>query len=442
MAIRLFYASVFFEGPKAFARTTQHRTEEEKMAVVIQPITGEWHGDYFYPTFSGVAQSYNFYPVGPMKAKEGIAHISMGLGKIVVEGGQAIRFCPKYPQIILQFAGVDEILKNAQQFFYAIKKGSALGLLGATENDDVIRREVSDAIHEGPLKFVASSYSPQDHLIRDIVPTGKGTVPVITFANILKYHQLPIPELIGRVLEIGKKGFGCDVEIEFAVNVSSDPKVKSRFTLLQTRPLTTTHENYNVDITEDDIKNSICYSTNALGKTLSTEIKDIVFVKPELFAGKNTIQIAEEISRVNAKLLKANRRFLLIGPGRWGSSDNNLGIPVKWKDISSVGGIVEASVENCKADPSQGTHFFQNITSQGIIYFTVRKLEDKLNWNWLYEQKLVSETEFICHVSLEESLYIKINGKKNHGVILTEGLDSSRLVEREEISDFRYNFQA
>lgn len=432
LAIRLVYASVFFESPKAFSRTTQHRTEEEKMAVVIQAITGERHGEYFYPTISGVAQSHNFYPLAPMTSEDGIAHISMGLGKIVVEGGQAIRFCPKYPQILPQFASVDETLKNAQQFFYAIRLNSTPGLLGASENDDVERRSVHDHIKDEALKAISSSYYPLEHRIRDICP-GKGTMPVVTCANILKYNHIPLAELITRVLDMAKKGFGSDIEIEFAINFTSGENPKTQFTLLQTRPLTTTHENFAVEITNDEMSKALCFSTSALGKNLTTEIRDVIIVKPEMFNGRTSLQIAEEISKVNAELIHENRKFLLIGTGRWGSSDKNLGVPVAWKDISQVGGIIEAATENFKVDPSQGTHFFQNITSQGIIYLTIRKAEDLLRWDWFLNQEVVSETEHIKHVWLKHPLNIKVDGKKNHGIVLAEGFGVEKSSEQEEI---------
>jgi len=432
LAIRLVYASVFFESPKAFSRTTGHRTEEEKMAVVIQTITGQQHGEYFYPTISGVAQSHNFYPLLPMTAEDGIAHISMGLGKIVVEGGQAVRFCPKYPQILPQFSSVDETLKNAQQYFYAIRLNSTPGLLGAIENDDVERRDIQDHISDEALRAVASSYYPLEHRIRDI-SSGKGTIPVVTCASILKYNHIPLSDLITRVLDMAKKGFGSDVEIEFAVNFGTGENPKTEFTLLQTRPLTTSHENFAVNITMDEISKAICYSTSALGKNLTTEIRDVIIVRPEMFSGRNSLQIAEEISKVNAGLIRENRKFLLIGTGRWGSSDKNLGVPVGWKDISQVGGIIEASTENFKVDPSQGTHFFQNITSQGIIYLTIRKAEDILKWDWFLNQEILTETEFIKHVWLKHPLNIKIDGKKNHGVVLAEGFGIEKSSEPEEI---------
>lgn len=431
LAVRLVYASVFFESPKAFSRTTQHRTEEEKMAVVIQAITGEHHGEYFYPTVSGVAQSYNFYPLAPMTAEDGIAHISMGLGKIVVEGGQAIRFCPKYPQILPQFASVEETLKNAQQFFYAIKLSGTSGLLGANDNDDVVRRDVHHHTEDFALKRISSSYYPLEHRIRDISP-DKGTIPVITFANILKYNQLPLPELVSKVLEMAKKGFGSDVEIEFAVNIPRNDNDKVRFTLLQTRPLTTSYENHNVEITEEERSKAICFSTSALGKNLTTEIRDVIIVKPGVFNGKVSPQIAEDISRVNAELIREHRKYLLIGTGRWGSSDKFLGVPVAWKDISNVGGIVEAATDAFKVDPSQGTHFFQNITSQGIIYLTIRKPEDLLNWDWFLNQEVITETEYLKHVWLKHPLNIKINGKLNQGIVLAEGFGKEN-TEHEEI---------
>lgn len=415
-AIKYVYASVFYESPKAFSRTTQHRTEEEKMGILIQPITGRQHGDYFYPAISGTAQSYNFYPVSHMNADDGIAHISLGLGKIVVEGGQSLRFSPNHPQSLPQFSAVNDILKNAQQYFYAVKMNSESTKLTNDQDSTLIRREIIDAVSEEPVRLLSSTYSPNDHRIRDMF--SKNGSPVLTFANILKYDRIPLASLLSELLHIARKGFGCDIELEFAVDLSPDPEGVSDFVLLQARPMTTPYESIGVEIEKEDIERAVCYSTSTLGfGNNMLDTIDIIFVKPETVSSKTTVQIASEISKFNAEFIKEDGKYLLIGPGRWGSSDHCLGIPVSWRDISNVSAIIETHAENFKADPSEGTHFFQNMTSQRIIYFTVHKESDFVKWDWLKSQPIVKETEYICHVRTVNPLSVKINGKKNHGVL-------------------------
>ncbi len=413
-AIKMVYASVFHEGPKAFSRTTQHRTEEEKMAVVIQQIIGKNQSDYFYPALSGTAQSHNFYPLSYMKSKEGVAHLSLGLGKIVVEGGQTLRFSPKYPQSIAQFSSVDSILRNSQKTFFALSmKGDQE--LGPNEDSYLARREIYEARNERPIQLLSSSYIPADHVIRDYY-TDTGS-PILTFANILKYNQIPIPEILTTLIEHGKMGFGSDIELEFAINIAESSNEVTEFVLLQIRPMTTQQQALHINITNKDKEDAISFSSNALGSGEITHLNDVIFVKPEAFSGKNNPLIAKEISKLNAQLEEKNKKYLLLGPGRWGSSDQCLGVPVGWSDISSVGCIIEASTKHFRADPSQGTHFFQNITSLGIAYMTVDQEPDFVNWEWFKAQNIVYESDFICHAQLKNNLFIKIDGKKNHGVL-------------------------
>ncbi|MBF0442852.1 MAG: phosphoenolpyruvate synthase/pyruvate phosphate dikinase [Oligoflexales bacterium] len=420
LAVKLVYASVFYEGPKAFSRSTHHRTEEEKMAVLIQPILGSQYGDCFYPTLSGTAQSYNFYPIAQMASEEGIAHISLGLGKIVVEGGQTLRFCPQHPQSLYQFSTVDDVLRNSQQYFYALDLSQTRHkTLILNQSATLAKRDVYDSSSEFPVKYLSSSYFLQDHVIRDQLPGLSGGVAVLTFANVLKYERIPLAGLISQLLKIGRLGFGCEIELEFAVNVPERMESQSEFVLLQARPMTTPYESRGVEITEQDIDNAVVYSKSTLGFGSSFEIRDIIYVKPGKVSSRTSAQIVREISKVNSILQNENRKYLLIGPGRWGSADHCLGIPVAWQDISEVAGIVETKDDNFRADPSQGTHFFQNITSLRVIYFTVHQGNDFVKWDWLTAQNLVSETEFIRHVRTQVPLSVKINGKRNHGVIMS-----------------------
>jgi hypothetical protein len=413
-AIKATYASVFYESPKAFAKTTQHRTEEEKMAVLIQPITGHLHGDYFYPSMAGTAQSYNYYPISQMRPEEGIAHISLGLGKIVVEGGQTLKFSPAYPTSLYQFSTVEDMLDNSQKYFYALKMDEP-DKITLDHSGNLVKRSIFDATDEEPVKLLSSSYSPFDHRIRDTF--SKSGSPVLTFASILKYEYIPLAPLLRELLNLGRKGFGCDVEIEFAVNISPTPEQPSEFVLLQARPMSTPEEQIDMEFSTAEQHNAICFSTNTLGYGVSDPIHDIIYVKEETITSRNTVSIARQISQINAALAAENRKYFLIGPGRWGSSDHCLGIPVGWSDISEVAGIIELASELFKVDPSQGTHFFQNITSLGIPYFSIYKGTGHIKWDWFKAQPVTQESENICHVRLHHAIFAKVNGHKAMGLI-------------------------
>jgi hypothetical protein len=416
-AVKLVYASTYFETPKAYARSTFHRMEDEKMAVVVQQLTGSACGGYFYPAISGVAQSYNFYPISHLKPEEGIAHIALGLGKTVVEGGTSLRFSPPYPQFLPQFSAVDDILKNSQRLFYALKLKNLPEDFGVNEDATLARLDVDDVSDHPSVRHLASTYSPDEHRIRDGAQTGGYFV--MTFANILKYNSFPLAKILVDVLEIGRKGMGCPVEIEFAVDLPAGAGQRASFDLLQVRPMGINQDQMDVEIHDEDITAAVCYSTMALGNGRSKEIGDVVFVNPETFDPACTADIATEIGQINKQLARQNRKYLLIGPGRWGSADRWLGIPVSWHDISGVGAMIETSTENFKADPSQGSHFFHNITSLGISYLTTSKNgDDFIDWKWLQSLPTEKKTTYLHHVKLENPLTIKIDGKKSLAVIL------------------------
>jgi hypothetical protein len=416
-AIKLVYASTYYEDAKAFSRRTSSQPQEEAMAVIIQELTGEEYGDYFYPAISGVAQSHNFYPVSKMKPEEGIAHIALGLGRTVVEGGRTVRFSPKYQSVMPQFSMVDDILANAQRFFYALKIRNYPDELNFRKYSNLEKREVDDAEAEYPVKILASTYVPEEHRIRD---TGYMPGPkILTFSQILKYNILPLPDLLSDLLELGRKGMGCPVEIEFSVNLSSDKKKKSDFFFLQMRPMVAGGERFEVQITREEIEKAFCFSKQALGNGKNEKMADIVYVKPDDFHPKATIKIAEEIDKLNAGLLKEKRPYLLVGPGRWGSADRWLGIPVQWRNISGVSAMVELRNEKLKADPSQGSHFFQNITSLGIHYITVTEgSDDYFDWEWIGSQPVIQETDYLRHVRLDKFFTLKIDGKKSQCVMV------------------------
>ncbi|TFG41381.1 MAG: phosphoenolpyruvate synthase PpsA, partial [Syntrophobacterales bacterium] len=398
-----------------FARSTYHRIEEEKMAVVIQHLTGEACGDYFYPALAGVVQSYNFYPIGYMKPEDGIAHIALGLGKTVVEGGTSLRFSPKYPQFLPQFSTVDDILKNAQRFLYALKLTDFPENLSIGEDPTLARLAVDDFHDNACVQAISSTYYPQEHRIRDGAQSGG--FPVVTFANILKYQAFPLPEILSDILEIGRRGMGCPGEIEFAMNLAAGQKPE--FDLLQIRPMAVARQKLEIEILAEDIERAFCYSTMALGNGEVTDIADIVFVNPATFEAARTIDIAGEVGRLNKQLEVQKRKYLLIGPGRWGSADRWLGIPVKWNDISGVRAMVETATEALRADPSQGSHFFHNITSLDISYLTTAANgTDFIDWDWLLAQPTEAATTYLRHIRLAKPLTIKIDGKHSQAVIV------------------------
>ena len=417
LAIKLVYASTYCQTPKSYVKSTFHRLEDEKMAVIIQKLTGTNYDNFFYPAVSGVAQSYNFYPISHMKPEEGIARIAVGLGKTVVEGETSLRFSPTYPQFLPQFSTVDDILKNSQRFFYVLKMKGFPQNLDIDENATLAKLDVEDAKDHPSVKRLASVYSVQDHRIRDGVQTDG--YPVLTFADILKYRSFPLAEILTDILEIGRKGMGCPVEIEFAVNLGLGGHQRPSFDLLQIRPMGIRQQHLEVEIKEDDISAAFCYSTTALGNGCNKEICDIVFVNPDGFDPARTVDIATEIGRMNRQLVQQQRKYLLIGPGRWGSADRWLGIPVKWHDISGVAAMIEMTIENFKADPSQGSHFFHNITSLGISYLTnSQNGSDFIDWKWLQSLPVAEKTTYLHHVNLDNPLTVKIDGKNSKAVIL------------------------
>jgi phosphoenolpyruvate synthase/pyruvate phosphate dikinase len=417
VAIKLVYASTYCQTPRSYVRSTFHRLEDEKMAVVIQKLTGKNYDDFYYPDVSGVAQSYNFYPMAHMKPEEGIARIALGLGKTVVEGETSLRFSPVYPQFLPQFSTVDDKLKNSQRFFYVLRMRDFSQNLDVDENATIAKLDIEDAKDHPSVMHLASSYLIQDHRIRDgIIKNG---YPVLTFANILKYSSFPLADILTEILDIGRKGFGCPVEIEFALNLCLEGDQRSSFDLLQIRPMGIRQDPMDIKIKEDDISTAICYSTSALGNGHDKEICDIIFVNPDNFDPARTMDIVTEISRMNRQLVMQQRKYLLIGPGRWGSADRWLGIPVNWNDISGVGAMVETTIENFKADPSQGSHFFHNITSLGISYLTnLQNGSDFINWNWLLSLPTAEKTTYLNRLKLDTPITIKIDGKKSQGVIL------------------------
>jgi len=417
-AIKLVYASTWFEGPIAFSKVTG-LGREDSMAVIIQQLAGDQYGKYFYPAVSGVAQSHNFYPVLDMSADEGITHIALGVGKTVVEGGKSLWFSPAKPKKLVQFSSVENMLKYSQREFYALDMNVDRCLQRDTSN--LVLRTVQGAEKELPVTMLASTYVAEEERVRDTCLPG---LKIMTFAHLLKYSSYPLAKILTELLSAGKAGMGGEVEIEFAVHLDPDLE-KSIFYFLQVRPMVTGGEMADVQICDHEKKNAFCYVSQSLGHGSFTDLVDIVYVCPESFDGSKTREMALEIGEINRRLLEEKKPFLLIGPGRWGSADPWLGIPVQWVDISGVAAIIELRNDKIRADPSQGTHFFQNITSLGIPYLTLNEnglqqdgsRGDFLDWQWLDQQPLVKKGKYIRHVRLGEPFVLKCDGIRSESVL-------------------------
>jgi DNA-binding NarL/FixJ family response regulator len=418
-AITLVYASTYFTGPKAFAQRVGHRTEEEKMGVIIQRLVGEPCEGRFYPALSGVAQSYNYYPFGPMKPEDGIATIALGLGKTVMEGGKALRFSPRHPQLLPQRSSVNDILENSQRHFFSLRLGGPYPALGIGEDPNLEKREVTDAAAEPAVKALCGAYIPEEGRIRESF--DRGGYPVLTFSQVLKYDLFPLAPLLCDALALGQEGIGSPVELEFSVNLKPITGGQPEFAFLQLRPMTARAEQVQVDILEDEAARAFCVSQRGLGNGERTEIADIVYVKPEAFDAGRTVEIAREIGRLNAALLKDQRKYLLIGPGRWGSADRWLGIPVSWAEICGVGAMIETTAPQLSAEPSQGSHFFHNITTLEITYCTVDpKRGERLDWDWIRSLPKAAETRFAAHVRLPQPFVIKADGRSSQCVMFVK----------------------
>ena len=419
-AVKLVYASTYYEDAKSFYKNTSKQPFNDSMAVIIQEVCGSHHGNYFYPALSGVAQSYNFYPFSHMKPEDGVVHLALGLGKTVVEGEQTFRFAPKHPHITPQFTGPDGFLNNTQRYFYALKTNDYPEKLHFATLSNLERRELSDALEEPPVKALTSTYVADEDRIRDTwyCPGPK----LLTFAPILKYDSPPMAELINDLLDLGREGLGAPVEIEFAADLPGEKETPWDFLFLQIRPTVTFSDKACVPLAREEIDSAVCFSTKALGNGTIDTIEDILYIKPDAFRVDKTREMALEINAVNADLVKENRRFLLIGPGRWGASDPWLGIPVKWCNISGVGAIIELKNDAINVDPSQGSHFFHNITSLGIPYITVdetlKSSRDRFDRQWIEGLEVMKETTFLCHIRLVRPLVIKIDGKQSWCAIL------------------------
>jgi len=421
-SIKLVYASTFSRRAKDYMKATAYRLEEEKMAVIIQRMVGAARNNRFYPDFAGVAKSYNFYPVPPQNATDGIVQVALGLGKTVVDGGNSVRFCPKYPRHLMQFFSTKETIRNAQQEFLALDLNEGLVPRPPHAPDVFIKKfDLTSAEEDQTLFHVGSTYSPENDSVYDgISRQGKR---VVTFAPILKHKIFPLPEILELILDLGTWGMGTHVEVEFAVNMKVPPDRPRDFALLQIRPLVLSLEMEELDVDTVSPEDLICQSQQVLGNGVFDGIHDVVVVDIQTFDRARSREVADEISQVNAKLVSAKCPYLIIGVGRWGSLDPWLGIPVTWDQISGASVIVESGFRDMHVTPSQGSHFFQNITSFRVGYFTVNAAVPSsfIDWEWLQKQPAAEELVFTRHLRFDDPITVKINGHKNKGVILKPG---------------------
>ncbi|MCK5824420.1 MAG: phosphoenolpyruvate synthase [Ichthyobacteriaceae bacterium] len=424
-------ASAFYKDSKTYIKATSHRLDEGKMAVILQEVTGKQYDDVYYPNLSGVARSINFYPIGGEKAKEGIANIAMGLGEIIVGGGNTIRFSPYHPKKVLQLSSPESAQRQSQKHFYALDLNPDSYKQSVSESVNKKRIRLKKAEKHGSLKFVASTYDLQNNMIRPGV--NYDGLRVITFDNILKYNQFPLSDILKDLLRIGQREMRNPIEIEFAVNLDV-PKGKNKvFSFLQIRPIVESNDVTNIipdNLKEDDC---IVYSESALGNGKYDNIKDFVYVKPESFNSAETRNIADAVDNINKKFTEEGNKYILVGPGRWGSSDPWLGVPVSWANISAAKIIVESGLNDFRIDPSQGTHFFQNLTSFKVGYLTINPfIKDGIyDIDYLNNQPAVYEDEYIRHVKFKQPLTIIIEGRANKAMILKEGVQVVKDVEDE-----------
>lgn len=420
-AIKGVYASVYYKDSKAYMQATSNVIDQEKMAVILQEVVGTQYGDRYYPAISGVARSINYYPINDELAEEGTVSLALGLGKYIVDGGLTLRVCPYHPTQVLQTSEMEIALRETQTRFYALDLKNLGQNFSLDDGFNLLKLHVKDAEADGALNFIASTYDPYDMVIRDgIYPGGR---KLITFANILQHDVFPLARILQLAQKYGQGEMRRPVEIEFAVNF--DARTKSGvFYLLQIRPMIDVKAGLEEDLSVIPDEKLLLKSENSLGHGVMDDIQDVIYVKTEGYSASNNQLIAYDIEKLNRRFLDEGKHYVLVGPGRWGSSDTWLGIPVKWPHISAARVIVEAGLTNYRVDPSQGTHFFQNLTSFGVGYFTINAyMNDGIyNQALLDSMPAVEETKYLRWVRFEKPLSVKMDGKKKLGVVeLPEG---------------------
>ena len=417
-AIKGVYASVFYRDSKAYMTATRNVIDQEKMAVILQEVVGKDYGTRYYPTMSGVLRSLNYYPIGDEEAEEGIASLALGLGKYIVDGGQTLRVCPYHPHQVLQTSETEMALRDTQTQFYALDMKHVGDDFKVDDGFNILKLRVKDAVEDQSLNYIASTFDPYDQIINDgVYETGR---KLITFAGVLQHDVVPLPELMQMSMKCGSEAMRRPVEIEFACNIHADKTCD--FYLLQIRPIVDAKEMLDEDVRAIPDADCLLRSHNSLGHGISEDVTDVVYVKyDDHFSAMNNFYVADDIERINRKFLADGKNYVLIGPGRWGSSDHYLGVPVKWPHISAARVIVEVALKNYNIDPSQGTHFFQNLTSFGVGYFTVDTNTEEggfVNKEILDAMPAVEETQYVRHVRFDRPLRILMDGKKQEGAVL------------------------
>jgi len=415
-AVKYVYASTYFRQAQSYLRSIQQGLDRERMAVIIQEVVGRRGDERFYPHLSGVARSYNYYPTGAATPEDGVVNLALGLGKQIVDGGLAWTYSPPYPAAPAPFAGVGDLLKNTQTQFWAVHLGPPPLPDPMRETEYLIQGDLSQAEWDGSLDQLVSTYdSGSDRLRPGLIGSGPR---VLDFAPLLQHATVPLNDLLRRLLEISERVLKSPVEIEFAVTLPTAREERARFGFLQVRPMMVSRQE--VDVPAEDLadKDILLASEHVLGNGLRTDIQDVVYVKPRAFEARHTPRIAQDLERINLDLLKADRPCLLIGFGRWGSSDPWLGVPVEWGQISAARVIVEATLPGMNPDLSQGSHFFHNLIGLRVLYLSLRyQGPHAIDWDWLDEQEAASETEFVRHVRLAAPLAIRVDGRHGRGVI-------------------------
>lgn len=416
-AIKAVYASVFYHDSKAYMTATQNVIDQEKMAVVLQEVVGNRYNNRFYPTISGVARSLNFYPIGDEKVEEGIVNMALGLGKYIVDGGNTLRFSPYHPNNILQLSSQELALRDTQRIFYALDLENVPKTFAKDDAFNLLKLSLKDAEADDSIRYISSTYIPDDQSIYEgYYPGGR---KIISFANILQHNLFPLADVLKKILKIGQEEMGRPIEIEFAVNLKG--KDEAAFHLLQIRPIVQNKEAMTEDLEAIDKQDTILTSVNALGNGIVDDVYDIIYVRTSNFNAANNQKIAYEVESLNKQFSEDEKGYVLVAPGRWGSSDPWLGVPVKWPQITNARLLVECGLNNYRIEPSQGTHFFQNLTSFGVGYFTINPyLPDDGFFNEEYLNSLPAkyESEYVRHVRFSTPVIIKINGRKKQGVVL------------------------
>ena len=416
-AIKSVYASVYYKDSKAYMTATSNVIDQEKMAVILQEVVGKQYDDKYYPNISGVLRSINYYPIGDETSEEGIASLALGLGKYIVDGGQTLRVSPYHPTQVLQTSEMETALRQTQTQFYALDMKDVGDDFKVDDGFNILKMKVKDADKDGSLNYIASTYDPYDQVIRDGIYDGGRKI--ISFCGVLQHGVFPLPELMQMSMKYGAESMRRPVEIEFACNINNDRT--GEFYLLQMRPIVDSKQVLDEDLASIDDSACLLRSHNSLGHGISEDVVDVVYIKTDdNFTAANNPRIADEVERINRKFVAEGKNYVLVGPGRWGSSDYWLGIPVKWPHISAARVIVEAGLANYRVDPSQGTHFFQNLTSFGVGYFTVNTYKN----DGIYQKELldampaVEETQYVRHVRFDRPLRIMMDGMKQEGIIL------------------------